>query len=438
MMRILIYVGLSCFYILPAISATALESNQDMLKYEQEIKKDPNNLYAHMDLMQSYFDADKADEILKIYQAKSTKNPSDPVSHYAIGRLYVYSEKFDIALGELSKARQLGMKSKWLNYEFARAYYGLGDNAKVIKSLAASADDEMPMAYEILALSNYELKKYEESVRWAYKALKLDPKSSVRELAGTALLLTGRPKESISVFEDGLALNSALIKQESSRHVLALAYLKSAQTSTTTVNGDIIYAAGKKHPELLNDKQFGEVYSKVVAVVKQSDSRLPKSIRGIALGQSISEVDKTAEERKLRKNIYYGGTSNDSRFYDLQYSDTDFLSLAVRLENDKVNELEATYNESMGAYNEIVALAQQNLGKPDESVQWQSDDKRTWYWRTTWIDDSVVIRILANSETKDPPRYARFMVTDRRAYETDQQRAKKFREKKGKKMFGGD
>ncbi|MCK4936300.1 MAG: hypothetical protein KAR84_05550 [Elusimicrobiales bacterium] len=416
---------------------------ENISKFEKILEKEPNNIETHMDLLGCYFRMDKSDEALKVYQSKLLKEPNNSVLHFAVGYIYNAEKKHEIALKNLFKAKQFGLKSKWLDYELGTTYFFLGKYEKTIKKLETFvlADNKVLMAYEILVVCNAKLKKDEKALKWAYKAIELNPKTSSRSTAGLMLVRMGKLKEAISLLEKGVSIDPSFLKDNEYISALSIVYIKSARRGKNNLDGNIILMAGKKHPELLKDKKFKEFYSKAIDVMKKNESsvKLPRSVRGITLGQSLSEVDKIAKERKLAKNIYFSeGVHKDSRLYDIRHSDPDFISLSVKLVKNKVVKIEATYNKSIGEYKKIIALAEKKFGKPIKRNHWEN--KGFWHWKTLWLGQSTIVKIYANSENKSRAYSPEFTIIDRKFYEEDEKKKEiRRREILNKKaMFGGD
>ena len=440
--KIAAYLFLAIFLLHGGI-ISAQDNSREIARYEADVKKAPDDVEANMELIKAYFRAESGDKALNLYQNKLKENPASAQNHYFVGYVYMCQDKYDQAFGEFNNASRRGFKSKWLNHSLGMSYFFINEYQKAIKALAmfVKEDDTDAIAYGALASSEFHLKRYSESYKWAQKAIQIDPGNIIRTTAGLSLILTSRSKEAVVLLENGLSVNPEYLKDDLYIDALARAYIDSLRTGESQVNGTGILAAAKKHKELLANKVFAAIYAETRKVLPE----LPRSIRGITLGQSIADVDKTAKERKLTENIYSKTSSTYSdnrRLYDIRFSDPDYISLSVRLEENSVVELEATYNEKMGSYGEIIALAQKSLGAPAKSLEWKTDGQWPWHWRTVWMDDSTVIAISKMSETKDSTKSPEFTITNRAVYETEARQAKARQDNlegtRGKKMFGGD
>lgn len=425
---------------------SAQDNSPEIARYEADVKKAPDDVEANMELIKAYFRAEKGNEALKVYQDRLSPNLANPANHYFVGYVYMCQDKYENALAELHKARELGLKSKWVSHSLGMVYYFKSDYEKAIQELTAFTKEDATdaQAYGVLASSEFSLKKFSESLQWAQKTLKLDPVNQIRSVAGFDLVFSSRPKEAVALLEEGISINPDYLKSETYINALSRAYIDTLLTGKNTINANGVIAAATKHPELLNNKTFSAIYAEARKVLP-ADTRLPRSIRGVALGQNIGDVDKIAKERRLSENIYSKDSptrSDSSRLYDLQYTDPDYISLSVRLEGDRVVELAATYNQKMGSYDKIIELAKKSLGAPVESIQWKTDSQWPWHWRTVWLDDATAITISKMSETKDSTKSPEFTITERAKYESDLKRAKARQDdlesKRGKKMFGGD
>lgn len=179
-------------------------------------------------------------------------------------------------------------------------------------------------------------------------------------------------------------------------------------------------------------------------VAPEKKEKLPEGILGFKLGQSLEEVDRNAESRRLT-NFNAGYADPTKHFYFL-YGHSVFHSVEVKTADGKVSMIIGKYLDSVGTYKGISEEAKKKFGKPYSVIE-EEPFKSEWYWETVWVENSVVVKIYAFSymnmfyKTKQF-RKTEIIIYDRREWERiiewQEREKRRIKKEQKKEMFGGD
>ncbi|MEW6556901.1 MAG: hypothetical protein AB1349_06045 [Elusimicrobiota bacterium] len=169
--------------------------------------------------------------------------------------------------------------------------------------------------------------------------------------------------------------------------------------------------------------------------------KLPRSMLGFELGQTIEEVDEMANKMNCYSIHTRGWKETGFRYY------TDpsplFTSLFVSCRDNKngvlkVCEIGCTYSDKSGSYEYIISEAKKKFGRP----KYTNNYKTEWYywWINLWADDNTVVKIKKHSEVKSSLGIRELSIKERRVYIEDQQKFQKrqeeFEKREKEGLFG--
>jgi tetratricopeptide (TPR) repeat protein len=380
---------------------------------EEQVKRDPNDVEAHMLLGQFYVRslgdmqgpqaADMLQHAIAEYETIARLKPNDIETKLLLGGLYAYNHDSAKAEAEFKEAQKIDANSEEVVLNMARLYSEEGDPQRAVDTLSAvPIDDRTPRMELYLGESLGQLKKWKEAAAAYRRSLDIDPDNPDAERGlANALLEDDQLDEALKALNALVAadpsdaqsqIHIAEIERSQGRYDDALASLqkvKSLTQDSPELNYDVNYNEALVYDAQGKYDQATKILMDLVDATSHPEGKYSdpeKQNRYLflnRLGIIYREENKTAEAEAVYKQIVaLGGDYADSGYggeidsYRDGHQWKDALAAAAEAakaapKDHSVQLMYASQLTDMGQVDEGIALAKAQLsgGADDREVE---------------------------------------------------------------------
>lgn len=184
--------------------------NEDVQKYTERIKQNPNDAEAYNNRGIVYFSLEKCYFAIKDFNKAIELNPNLEEAYYNRGTTYYHLGDYKQAVQDFNKAIELNLNLEEAYYNRGNAYYNLGQKERAIedynKAIKLNPNDSK--IYYNRGLTYSTLGQKELAIKDYNKSIKLNPNDAeVYNNRGYAYLYLGQKERAIQDFNKAIELN---------------------------------------------------------------------------------------------------------------------------------------------------------------------------------------------------------------------------------------